>query len=374
VPAGKIRHTTIAHRRLTELKTRFLLAIAFVLPAASTAPTFSAQQENLASSHRAVEEFYRGKIVRIVVGFPPGGGADVYSRLIARHLGRFIPGNPTVIVTNMPGAGSIIAGNYVYNNGVTDGTEIGMLNGAVILEQLFGTPGVNFDMARFRYLAVPVNETYVMIVTRRSGINSFRELVGDNAKQAVLGAIPNSTLEHAPVLLRDTLDAKLKIVSGYKGSADIRIAVDSGEISGFFNPWSTVKPSSADKFNSGEWSVIAQLTDQPLHDLPAKDIPSIPDLTKDESRRMLLRYGASAPNQFGKVYMVPRTIPGDRAAALEAAFAKTLSDKTFLREAEKGKLEITPIYGETIQRIVNEFLGMPPSIKEKLKRSIKPSS
>lgn len=374
MPAGKIRHTVIAHRRLIELKKAFLFAVALVLSAASTEPTFSAQQNASASGHRAVEEFYRGKIVRIIVGFPPGGGADVYSRLIARHLGGFIPGKPTVIITNMPGAGSIIAGNHVYNYGVTDGTEIGMLNGAVILEQLFGTPGVHFDMARFRYLAVPVNETYVMIVTRRSGINRFSELVGDNAKQAVLGAIPNSTLEHAPILLRDALDANLKIVSGYKGSADIRLAVDSGEISGFFNPWSTVKPSSPDKFKSGEWSVIAQLTDQPLHDLPAKDIPSIPDLTKDESRRMLLRYGASAPNQFGKVYMVPRTVPADRAAALEDAFAKTLTDKTFLREAEKGKLEITPIYGETIQRIVNEFLGMPPSIKEKLKRSIKPSS
>jgi tripartite-type tricarboxylate transporter receptor subunit TctC len=117
-----------------------------------------------------VANFYRGKVVRIVVGFPPGGGADVYSRLIARHLGRFIPGNPTLAVANMPGAGSIIAGNYIFNSGARDGSEIGMLNGAVILEQLFATPGVHFDMAKFRYLAVPVNESYVMIVSRRSGV------------------------------------------------------------------------------------------------------------------------------------------------------------------------------------------------------------
>ncbi len=141
--------------------------------------------------------------MRIVVGFPPGGGADVYSRLIARHLGRFIPGNPTLAVSNMPGAGSIIAGNHIFNSGAKDGTEIGMLNGAAILEQLFESSGVHFDMAKFRYLAVPVNETYVMIVARQSGITKFSEVIGPNAKQTIIGAIPNSTLEHAPALLRD---------------------------------------------------------------------------------------------------------------------------------------------------------------------------
>ena len=205
-------------------------------------------------NEQSVASFYRGKVVRVIVGFPPGGGADVYSRLIAHHLGRFIPGNPTLAVTNMPGAGSIIAGNQVFNNGPRDGSEIGMLNGAVILEQLFANPGIHFDMAKFRYLAVPVNETDVMIVTRQSGIGKFSDLVGPNAKHLTLGAIPNSTLEHAPILMREALDANLKVVSGYKGSADIRLAIDSGEIGGFFNPWSTVKSSSHDKFKSGDWS------------------------------------------------------------------------------------------------------------------------
>jgi tripartite-type tricarboxylate transporter receptor subunit TctC len=306
-----------------------------------------------------------------VVGFPPGGGADVYSRLIARHLGRFIPGNPTLAVSNMPGAGSIVAGNYIFNSGAKDGTEIGMLNGAAILEQLFDSPGVRFDMAKFRYLAVPVNETYVMIVARGSGITQFTELVGRNAKQAVFGAIPNSTLEHAAVLLRDALNANVKIVSGYKGRADIRLAIDSGEIGGFFNPWSTIKPTAWDKFKSGEWSVIAQLTDQPLRDLPSTGIPTIAELTKDETQRLLLRYGTSAPNQFGKVYMLPSAVPADRAAALEAAFVRTFSDKSFLIDAEKSKLEITPIFGAAIQTMVTEFLAMPEAIKEKLSHMIR---
>ena len=326
---------------------------------------------NPSDNEQSVASFYRGKVLRIVVGFPPGGGADVYSRLIARHLGRFIPGNPTLAVTNMPGAGSIIAGNQVFNTSARDGSEIGMLNGAVILEQLFANPGVHFDMAKFRYLAVPVNETYVMIVTRQSGIGKFSEIIGNNAKHITLGAIPNSTLEHAPILLREALNANIKVVSGYKGSADIRLAIDSGEIGGFFNPWSTVKPSSLDKFNSGDWSVIAQLTDHPLPDLPAHNVPTIADLTKDANQRLLLRYGTSAPNQFGKVYMLPMGVPGDRAAALENAFARTFADKNFLADAEKGKLEITPIYGESIHKIVRDFLAMPPAIKARLEKALR---
>ena len=208
---------------LTKIRFIAVLWLSFV---AFNNAVVAAERQSERFDERVVAEFYRGKVIRIVVGFPPGGGADVYSRLISHHLGRFIPGNPTLAVTNMPGAASIIAGNQIYNSAAKDGTEIGMLNGAVILEQLFGNPGVHFDMAKFRYLAVPVNETYVMIVTRQSGIAKFSDLLGANAKQAILGAIPNSTLEHAPILLRDALDANLKVVSGYKGSADIRLAVD----------------------------------------------------------------------------------------------------------------------------------------------------
>lgn len=378
IPRGEATKNLFAARRTETTRwvsrvTRIRQFVCSLLVLTIFAPLTIAQstRASAAFDERAAADFYRGKIVRMVVGFPPGGGADVYSRLIARHLGRFIPGNPTLAVSNMPGAGSIIAGNYIFNSGARDGTEIGMLNGATILEQLFESPGVHFDMAKFRYLAVPVNETYVMIVSRQSGITKFSEIIGANAKQAVFGAIPNSTLEHAPALLRDALHANIKIVSGYKGSADIRLAIDSGEIGGFFNPWSTIKPTALDKFQSGDWSVIAQLTDHPLRDLPAGGIPTIAALTKDETIRLLLRYGTSAPNQFGKVYMLPASVPPERAAALEAAFAKTFRDKTFLADAEKSRLEITPIFGSSIRAIVAELLSMPPGIKERLGRVIK---
>ena len=134
------------------------------------------------------------------MGFSAGGGYDQYSRLIARHLSKYVPGNPAIIVDNMAGAGSIIAANHTFNAAPKDGTVIGNISGPIILEQLFANPGVQFDLAKFRYLAVPVSESYLMVVTRKPGVAKFDELIGPKAKQVVFGGIPGSTVEHAPVL------------------------------------------------------------------------------------------------------------------------------------------------------------------------------
>jgi len=322
---------------------------------------------------KAVADFYRGKTVRIIVGFSAGGGYDAYSRVIGRHLGKYIPGNPAIIVDNMAGAGSIIAANHVYNAAPKDGTVIGNVSGPIILEQLFGNPAVQFDMAKLRYLAVPVSETYLMIVTRKPGVTKFEEVLGPKGKQVVIGAIPGSTVEHAPILVRDVLGANLKVVSGYKGTADVRLAIDSGEVEGFFNTWTSAKITSLDKFKSGEWLILAQLSDKPLPDLIFPNIPTIPAIAKTEEQKQLLRFGTSVPNQFGKVYVMAPGVPADRAMALESAFMKTMADKEFLGEAEKGKLEIAPLSGDQVQKLVVEFLGMAPDLKAKLQKLIRPA-
>lgn len=320
---------------------------------------------------KAVAGFYSGKTVRIVVGFTAGGGYDQYSRLIARHLSRYIPGNPAVIVDNMPGAGSIIAANHTFNAAPKDGTVIGNISGPIILEQLFGTPAVQFDMAKFRYLAVPVSETYLMIVTRKPGVTRFDELVGAKGKQVVFGAIPGSTVEHAPILVRDVLGANLKVVSGYKGTADVRLAIDSGEVDGFFNTWTSSKITSYDKFKSGEWLVLAQLTEKPLKDLIIPNVPTIPMIAKNDEQRLMLKYGTSTPNDFGKVYILPPGVPPDRARALEMAFEQVFVDKELQADADKGKLEIDPVIGADVHKWVTEFLGMSPELRGKLQNAMK---
>ena len=186
-----------------------------------------------AYDEKAVADFYRGKTVRIIVGFSAGGGYDAYSRLIGRHLHKHIPGNPSVIVDNMAGAGSIIAANYVYNAAPKDGTVIGNISGQIILEQLFANPAVQYDLGKFHYLGVPIGETYLLLVTRKPGVTRFEDLVGAKSKQVVVGGIPGSTVEQGPILLRDLLGANLKVVSGYKGTADVRLAIESGELDGF---------------------------------------------------------------------------------------------------------------------------------------------
>lgn len=351
--------------------TVWFLCAAFVLAWFGHAAAASAAKP--AFDEKAVADFYRGKTVRIGVGFSAGGGYDAYSRLIGRHLGKYIPGDPTVIVENMPGAGSIILANHVYNAAPKDGTFIANISGPIILEQLFNNPAVQFDMGKFRYLAVPVSETYLMIVTRKPNVGKFEEILGPKGKRVVIGAIPGSTVEHAPVLVRDVLGANIRMVSGYKGTADVRMAIDSGEVEGFFNTWTSVKITSLDKVKSGEWIVLAQMGDKPVRDLPIHNVPTIPTIAKTEEQRQILSFGTSLPNQFGKVYVVAAGVPADRAAALEGAFAKAFADKELLAEAQKGRLEIGPLSAGEIDKLIGEFLGMRPEVRAQLHKAMKPA-
>ena len=325
-----------------------------------------------AADEKAVADFYRGKTVRLIVGFSAGGGYDAYTRLIGRHLQKHIPGNPSIIVENMAGAGSIILANHMFNAAPKDGTVIGNFSGQIILEQQFGNPAVQFDLAKYRFLGVPIGETYLLLATKKSGIAKFDDLIGSKSKQLTIGGIPGSTVEQGPMLLRDLLGANIKVVSGYKGTADVRLAMESGELDGFFNSWESTKVTSLDRVKNGDWQILAQLGDQPIAALPVKNVPTIAQIAKTEEQQQLLRFGAYAPNQFAKVYTVPPGTPADRAAALESALTKTFTDKEFLADADKGKLDIDPVSATQVQKLVNEFFGLPAELKAKLKKILKP--
>jgi tripartite-type tricarboxylate transporter receptor subunit TctC len=347
------------------------LILIFLMLLGYTTAAMAAQSGQQSFDEKAVADFYRGKTLRIIVGFSAGGGYDQYSRLIGRHLSKHIPGNPAIIVENMAGAGSIIAANHVYNAAPKDGSVIGNISGPIILEQLFNNPAVQFDLAKYRYLAVPVSETYVIVVTRKPGVTKLDEIIGPKGKQVAFGAIPGSTVEHGAILMRDVVGANLKVVSGYKGTADVRMAIDGGEVDGFVNTWQSLKITSIDKFKNGEWLILAQLSEKPVKDLPTANVPTISMLAKDSEQQQLLKFGTSTPNEFGKVYVLAPGAPADRAAALEAAFAKTFADKELLADAEKGRLEIDPLIGEDIQKLVMEFLAMSPELKSKLHGALK---
>jgi tripartite-type tricarboxylate transporter receptor subunit TctC len=346
----------------------FLFVLLFGIP---TIQSWAATAKS-GFDEKAIADFYKGKTVRIIVGFSAGGGYDAYSRLIGRHLHKHIPGNPNVLVDNMAGAGSILAANHINNVAPKDGTIIGNISGQIILEQLFANPAVQYDLTKFRTLGVPIGETYLLVVTRKPGVTRYEEVLGPKGKQIVMGGIPGSTVEQAPIIMRDALGANIKVVSGYKGTSDIRLAIDSGEVDGLFNSWTSLKITSYDKIKSGEWVVLAQMGEEPIADLPnSKNIPTIPMVAKTEEQRQLLRFGIAAPNQFGKIYVLPPGAPQDRVAALEGAFTKTFADKEFLAEAEKGRLEIDPVSAQQAHGLISEMMSMSPTVKAQLQKMLR---
>ncbi|MBI4492509.1 MAG: hypothetical protein HY690_06920 [Chloroflexi bacterium] len=336
-------------------------------PAATAAPAAKP-----AFDEKAVADFYKGKTIRIIVGFAAGGGFDVYSRAIAKYFGKYVPGTPTVVVENVPGAASMLGLNNVANLAPKDGTAIANSIGTLALQQLFGAQGVQFDMAKLHYLGVPNSATYLGMVHKKTGVTKFEQLLGPNAKEIAIGAeAPGSTTTDGPILLRDMLGAKLKVVLGYDGTSKIRLALESGEVDGMFNSWDSTKVTSLDKITSGEWIPLVQMTTDKLKDLP--NVPGLAEVARTDEQLQLLRFGTDLPNRFLRPYMLAPEVPADRVAALQAAFMKTMEDKEFLADADKAKLDVGPIAGDQVKKLVVEFLGMSADVKAKLQKVMKPA-
>ena len=309
--------------------------------------------------------FYEGKTARIIVAYSPGGGYDTYARHVARHLHRHLPGAPRMIVENRPGAGGLLSGNYVYNSPRQDGTEILHIGGSSVIKQLTGIPQVKFDARKFHYVGATFSEATVLVVTRASGVKSLDDVLGPNAREVALGGTstgaPNDV---GAILFRDVLGAKVRLVTGYKGTSRIRLAMDSGELDGMFNGWASLKATSHDKVQSGEYKVLLQVSPKPIKELG--DIPSISGLAKTEEQRRLIRLTTTVPYQFARAFLVGPKVPKERVAEIRDAFDKTMSDPKFLAEAKKLRLIIDPIKGTDLQSYVGEFLSMPPEQKAKV--------
>jgi len=317
------------------------------------------------------EDFYKGKRVRIIVGYSPGGGYDTYARMIARHIDRHIPNKPGIIVQNMPGAGGLVSANYVYNLAPRDGTAVLHVGGSTILKQLAGDDGVKYDALKFHYLGAPFTEGTVLVVTKKSGIGKFEDTLGENAKELVLGGISaGSPQDVATILLRDVLGARVRLISGYAGTSMIRAAMERGELDGMFNSWASLRATSLDKITSGEWLVLAYVNEHPFRDLP--HIPSIMKFAKTEDQRQLVRLATLVPYQFARAFYTTPAVPMERVKILQSAFERTLADKQYLMQSEKAGLINEPIGGNNVRSFVQEFLTMPESLKSKVLKIVNP--
>ncbi len=258
-------------------------------------------------SSATAEEFYKDKTIRLVVGFSAGGGFDAYTRLIARHIGKHIPGNPSTTVENMPGAASLIAANYVYNRAKPDGTTIGNFHGNQIMNQVLGQRGVEFDARRFEWLGVPVGENTVCVLSKASGIGSFEKWMAARIQVKLGGQAPGDTTYNAAKILKEALGLPVQLVAGYKGTADIKLAVESGELAGSCSQWESFKVTWRQNLDAGTVFVAVQATPKSHPDL--HNVPLAIDFAKTEEARQLIRAGIYDPSAMTRPYALPPGTP-----------------------------------------------------------------
>jgi tripartite-type tricarboxylate transporter receptor subunit TctC len=311
-------------------------------------------------------DFFQGKTVRIIVGTSPGGGFDVYSRTLARHMGKYTVGNPNFIVENMPGAGHRIAANHVYKVARPDGLTIGNFFGGLLVGQVLGYSGIEFDAVKFEYIGVPVKDNPVCALTKDSGITSYERW--STAKVPVkLGATgaDDLMLYGIPKILNAALGLPVQVVAGYKGTSDIRLAAESGELAGGCWGWESIRSTWRKAIENGDVNVVLQTVPKTQPDL-AK-VPLAIDMAKTDQGRQLIEVGIHNVSAITRPYVLPPGTPKDRVQMLRKALADTLKDQDFLAEVKKLNFAVDPISGEELESIVHGLFKIKPETLTKLK-------
>ena len=315
------------------------------------------------------DAFYRGKTVRIIVGASAGGGYDTYSRTIARHMGKYIPGNPTLVVDNMPGAGFLISANYMYKVAKPDGLTIGHFIGGLFLQQLLGKPGVEFDARKFEYIGVPGQDNYVLGVAKSTGITSVEQLFATKSPLKLGGVGAGSATDDIPKVLAATMGFPFQIVSGYKGTADVRLAFNSGEVQGICNSWESLKATWSKELASGDIVVILQTTGKSHPDLPR--IPLAINYAKTDEAQKFVKAIVHSVGPTARPYVLPPATPQDRVQILRKAFMDTMKDTEFLADAAKARLDINPLDGAELDKNVKAVFNLDANLVPRAKEILK---
>ncbi len=327
---------------------RAVLAMAALLAAAS------ARAETVA-------EFYAKQPLRIIIGYGPGSGYDAYGRLLARHLGRFLPGSPSVVVQNMPGAGAVMAANHLYNVAAKDGSVIGLVASSALLEPVYGREGARFEPARFTWIGNMDESIGTCSVWHTSGIERLEDL---KTKEAVFGGSgPAGVNSQHAAALKNLLGLNIKLVQGYPGATEVKLAIVKGELHGGCGfALSSLKSAHAHEFRSGQLRPIVQLGLEKHPEL--EGVPHVYDYARsDEDRQVFdLVFGSHV---LGRPVMAPPGIPEDRKAALRKALVETMSDPAFRAEADKLSLPIKPTDRAGVEKFFARFLGAPKTVVQR---------
>lgn len=313
----------------------------------------------------AQEPFFKGKTIRIVVGFSAGGGYDTYARTIARHMGKHIPGNPVFVVDNMAGAGSLISANHLYKAAKPDGLTIGHFIGGLFIQQVLGKPGLEFDARKFEYIGVPTQDHYTTGLSMESGITSVEQWMAAKTPVKFGGIAPGTATSDIPRLLIATLNLPIQVVDGYKGTSQVKLAFNSGEVHGINNAWESFRSTWKAEVQSGKVVIVLQHVSQRHPELP--QVPLDIEFAKTEAAKKLLRVGAHSLGPTARPFVLPPGTPKDRVQILRRAFMATMKDPEFLAETQKANLDITPADGAELERNVREIFSLEPELAAKLK-------
>ena len=313
-----------------------------------------------------VADFYRGRSVTLFIGYSAGGGYDAYGRVLARHLGKHIPGGPSVVVQNMPGAGSLRCANFLYNLAPRDGTAIGHFSRGLAMEPLIGTSPTQFDARRFGWLGSGTDEVSIFVTWHSSAVKSWDDAL--IKPFTVAGEGSGSDPDVFSAVLKNAFGARLKLVSGYPGSAEVVLAIERGEVDGRVGwSWSSLKLLKPDWVAGQRVNFIVQLALNKSQELA--QAPLILDFADTERKRQILRLVLSR-QPMARPFAAPPGLPQDRLRALRKAFDATMADPEFLAEAKHRGLEVNPVSGSEIDRLVDELYSTPPDIVAETRRMI----
>jgi len=318
---------------------------------------------------QSVAQFYKGKTINIVVGSDVGGGYDLTARTVARHLARHIPGEPAIIVQNRPGAGSIIASNYVYEIAPKDGTVIGAVQRPIPFQILFGDAGVRFDVRKMQWIGSPTKELGVVVAWHTSPHKAFADVF--NTEMIVGGTGPTTDPELLPRAMNSILGTKFKVVGGYKGQAQMVLAMQREEIHGSGNwSFSDIEKGHPDWLAEKKVHLLLQLGLAKSPHPALQDVPLVLDVARNTEQRSIFQV-LMGMKAMGRPFFIAPGVPKDRADAIRTAFMKTMKDPAFLAEAEKTLGQIDPLSGPEMQKIITDVHALPADVIAKSREAVK---
>ena len=296
-------------------------------------------------------DFFKDRAIDLYIGYSVGGGYDVYARLLARHLGKHVPGGPTIVPRNMEGAGSLRLANWLYGAAPRDGSAIATISRGAPFDKLLGRPGIAFDGSEFSWIGSANDEVSVCVAWHTSGVATFADLARTPLIVGAAGA--GSDDDQFPRVINGVLGTKMRVVSGYPGGNDVILAMERGEVGGRCGwSWSSIKANRPAWLSEKKINILFQLGLSRHPDLP--EVPLVTDFATDDAQRSVLKL-ILARQALGRPFLGPPAIPPDRLAALRQAFVATMKDPEFLADAERLKLEIRPLSGEQASVVVREI-------------------